>query len=597
MSVQKPLILLGKNGDIIGILPALKHIKDTTGTNPVVLVSSTYSKIFEGVSYVDAIAGDWHWIDGLRDARAYASKNLGGGIILQWWNVEDVDDFKSDKNGMVVTHRGIRFLVNDPHCVASMWRRAGVDFETNRHLQVVFDRRNFQREEVLVAKAKGRSNKPILLVNLQAGAAPFPAVPELFAAIEQLLPAFNVIDLSKVVAEQVFDLLGLYDRAIGLITVDTATLHLAGAGNVPYIALVNDGWSRAYARGQCVLEVPYSQVTKRLEEITRVVQMWSRQPSRTQRFNPENPPSIIHQTTWKCRVMSELPKDADYFNCGLVERPDGQWLVTRRAVAEDGNPFGRNTLMAFRLKNNKVDGPGVKVAILSKVPDEHFEDPRVIYYEGATFVSCVNFVWNRRKWSIPHQIICEVDDNWKTIKRYDVAYGKNGDHPLRNKGWEKNWLWFFHDDKPHLIYMTKPHSVIRFDWSFKVEQEFHTMPSSLNWQFGQMRGGTPPVRIGDEYWSFFHSSLEWADQSSRRYHMGAYAFEAKPPFKITRYTQMPILSGSSEDKWQHPKPVCIFPCGARLDKDNWTVTFGVNDLNCGIIEIPHKELLKQMTSL
>lgn len=595
-SNNKPVILLGKTGDIIQTLPALKLLKDSTGVNLVVLVSNEYQRVFDGVSYVDAISGNWHWIDGLPAARDYATQNFGGGIIAQWWNINDGDGFKSDKNGIVINHRGRRRLVADAHCGASMWRRLGVDYETNKKLPVIFDRRDYAREEQLVQKVAGRSAKPILLFNLQAGAAPFPAVPEVMAALQDHLHKFNVIDLSQVYAERIYDLLGLFDRAIGLITVDTATLHLAGAGNVPYIALTNDGWSRACPRGKCLLEIPYSQVIKRVDEIARLVQQWSYQPKRGERYNPENPPSIIHQTPWKCRIMTELPGEADYFNCGIFQRHGERWLVTRKAMPENNNPFGRNSVVAFRMANEFVVGPEIKVGLLSKAVDEHFEDPRVVQYDGRTWISCCNFVWGKT-WTVPHQILCEVDDNWKTIRRHDVVYGKNGNHVLRNKGWEKNWLWFFHDGQPHMVYMTHPHSVVRFDWNFRVVDEYHTMPSNLNWNFGQMRGGTPPVLVDGEYWTFFHSSLEWREQGSRRYHMGAYTFENKPPFKIKRYTQLPILSGSSQDRWAHPKPVVVFPGGALIAKGIWTVTFGVNDLNCGLIEIPHKELLQQMTAL
>lgn len=79
--------------------------------------------------------------------------------------------------------------------------------------------------------------------------------------------------------------------------------------------------------------------------------------------------------------------------------------------------------------------------------------------------------------------------------------------------------------------------------------------------------------------------------------MGAYAFESKPPFRITKITLEPLLSGSRYDGGMPDKPPCVF-CGAAIYRDNrWLVTFGVNDIKCGYAYIPHKELLERMVDL
>jgi predicted GH43/DUF377 family glycosyl hydrolase len=84
---------------------------------------------------------------------------------------------------------------------------------------------------------------------------------------------------------------------------------------------------------------------------------------------------------------------------------------------------------------------------------------------------------------------------------------------------------------------------------------------------------------------------------SRRYHMGCYTFSANPPFVMKRYTQMPILSGSQYDRFAHPKPLVVFPCGAILKNGVWQISLGVNDLDCALMEIPHSELDKLLTTL
>jgi predicted GH43/DUF377 family glycosyl hydrolase len=74
--------------------------------------------------------------------------------------------------------------------------------------------------------------------------------------------------------------------------------------------------------------------------------------------------------------------------------------------------------------------------------------------------------------------------------------------------------------------------------------------------------------------------------------MGVYAFQSQPPYRITRMSSMPLLSGSKQDKWFEGKPLVVFPNGAVIKDGLWTVVFGVNDLQCGWIDIPHADLLQ-----
>jgi hypothetical protein len=160
-----------------------------------------------------------------------------------------------------------------------------------------------------------------------------------------------------------------------------------------------------------------------------------------------------------------------------------------------------------------------------------------------------------------------------------------------NAGHEKNWLFFPYGGSPHCVYMTKPFRVLRFDGRLNVVEEYQTDDFNPLWKHGEPRGGTPPVIVDGEYWTFFHSSLPWTE-TKRRYHMGAMAFRVNPPFNITRCTTLPLLSGSIKDQWYPPMPLVVFPGGAVFDEHRreWLVVFGVNDISCGYIRIPHADL-------
>jgi predicted GH43/DUF377 family glycosyl hydrolase len=73
--------------------------------------------------------------------------------------------------------------------------------------------------------------------------------------------------------------------------------------------------------------------------------------------------------------------------------------------------------------------------------------------------------------------------------------------------------------------------------------------------------------------------------------MGVYAFEARPPFRITRFAADPLLIGSEHDPVVGWSSLVVFPGGALYRDGKWLIVFGVNDCTSGWVEIPHNDLL------
>ena len=567
-------VMLGKNGDLIHMLPVFLHTFKRDPLKPVVMVSEKFAGVLEGVSYVTPWVVPFEWPDGLNAAKLEAEKHFAATLVPQYWNIP-------------VPRKVVEGT--SENCTLAMWEASGIAPQHFAGSPVVFDRRDANREEFL-CKTTALNGKPLILYNLEGASCPFPYAAEVLQTLRLLKGNAELVDLAAIRCERIYDLVGLYERAVGMITVDTATLHLAGVGNIPYVALLNDGWSRAEPKGKCLLKMPYAEVMDRMNEIAQQVVKFSvseraRKPILR---NLDDPPGITKQTHWPVRILTELPKDAEYFNPGLVDTPTGRWLVARKSKH-------MNSLMAFKVEGDRAVGVGIPIPIAMRQADEHFEDPRVFYHLGRMWLSCCNFMWGP-VWTGAHQVLCEISNDWNMIRRYDVVFGGNGNHVAGNARWEKNWLWFFHLGAPYLIYTAFPQVVVHFDEKFNAIQQYVSKPK-ISWPFGDPRGGTPPVLIGDEYWTFFHSSCDWRQMCSRRYHMGCYAFAAKPPFQWTRYTQMPILSGSQYDRFAHPKPLVVFPNGALLKNGTWQISLGVNDLDCALMELPHSDLEKLMTTI
>lgn len=307
-------------------------------------------------------------------------------------------------------------------------------------------------------------------------------------------------------------------------------------------------------------------------------------------------PSFTEQTEWDSGLFT-FPASLSptvYYNCSIAERRGEKYLFTRRQVFTVGfNSVGstnKNDLAIFRIRSNMTLDPEV---IVPQTPNrylyEQWEDPRaMVGTDGQCYVSFATWVHGER-WPV-RQSFCQLSSS---MDRFDVIYEPT--KPEKATRQEKNWLWFEHDGKWHYVYLTNPHVVIEMG-NGKYDAGHRSASIELPWKAGEPRGGTPPVRIGDEYVSFFHSSTPH-ERYRRRYYMGAYTFSAKPPFTPLRMTREPLLVGSESDFNCLNSPMVIFPNGALLENDKWLVVFGVNDEGSGWIKIPNKDLEQRMERL
>lgn len=305
---------------------------------------------------------------------------------------------------------------------------------------------------------------------------------------------------------------------------------------------------------------------------------------------------------WDCDFFDfgkAKTRNVEFFNPGLVRRPDGLWLLVRRSEITPGMWYGKNGIWACKLEGKKpLGGPTLKFP--NTKGEEQMEDPRAVFWNNQTWVSVVNFTWfTTGSWTGAHIALGIFQDKggsditeetWTPLARRDPVVGTNLGHagPTNGKH-NKNVLFWFIEGKLHCLYTSDPWAVVQF--GSKWEEQIPYVAEGVQWEYGVVRGGTPPVRAGDFYYTFFHSSLPWRGRY-RRYFMGAIAFEVSPPFRPVFWTQEPILTGSQNDIWAQRKPLVVFPCGSVLENDKWLVTLGVNDIASAWLEIPHSDLLQ-----
>lgn len=260
---------MGRFGDIMILLPGWKHEYDTIGRKPVVMVSEEFASIFDGVSYVQPWPVRLRFCADAAIAKATAEKHFEKVIVPRWWDVGKPPPPINGHPVVKVSFRGRDFTLSADDWVShqvSQWRAAGFDDVGMKDWPLIFDRRVARREAEL-AKAVFKTDKPKLLLNLRGVSSPFAAVPEVLNKIEPLKRKFEFVDISSVRAERVFDLLGLMDRSTAMITVDTATLHLAHASKIPYVGLIQTGERGSMPKGNCILAVRYENAPEMADKI------------------------------------------------------------------------------------------------------------------------------------------------------------------------------------------------------------------------------------------------------------------------------------------------------------------------------------------
>lgn len=258
---------LGKFGDVMIALPAMKSVYDETGVKPICIVSREFASIFDGVSYVRPWVVDLHWWKGVGQARRMAEEAGYKPTVWKWWDEPGATAPKPSNGEEMITlkihgreHR-VRAKDWDSY-QASEWRYAGFSMKQMMDWPLVFDRRSPEREEQLRQRYFDPHMRHLLVNFSREGTSPIKAGTQLMSLI--LGTGLQVIDLSRIRAHRIYDLLGLYDHAAGLITSDTATLHLAAASQIPYIAFINDGGRGSIPKGNCILSIRYSQVSGHL---------------------------------------------------------------------------------------------------------------------------------------------------------------------------------------------------------------------------------------------------------------------------------------------------------------------------------------------
>ncbi len=272
------------------------------------------------------------------------------------------------------------------------------------------------------------------------------------------------------------------------------------------------------------------------------------------------------------------------YNSGMLRQPNGElWLLSRVFEFE---PRFRSKLVWQRVREDSATvEPLGELHIPGLTEISNAEDARVVRGPDDTiWIVFTEAIYDRPPWKVRMRValIQAGHSMFEAELKPMIRFGANGN----DNGSEKNWQLFFIGQRMFFSYRPYPHSVIEVKpatmevigtWDAKTVQDWV-------WQYGPLSGGTPPIPWRGAMVSFYHGSMPHPTKR-RRYFMGAYTFEAKPPFRVLEVTP-PLLRGSlndpqSMDPPNHPGlPIVVFPVGLIPDPtipDRVIVSMGVND--------------------
>ncbi len=217
-------------------------------------------------------------------------------------------------------------------------------------------------------------------------------------------------------------------------------------------------------------------------------------------------------------------------------------------------------------------------------PDASYgrEDPRLFVHKGQLHVVFAG-VMGGKTFSHTNVLYACLGPNFEVE---EVVHPRIED---RNT-WEKNHAYFSHDGTLYGVYSIDPHVILKIEDGKAVK--VHSEPAGFPWAGGERRGGAGPVRVGNEYWHFFHDRVTQDGLST--YRTGLYVFEAEPPFRPIRYVPDPLLWADHKTRPEGQYCAALFACGAVRTDDEWVVSHGAHDRWTELHKLKHAALEQRL---
>lgn len=292
-------------------------------------------------------------------------------------------------------------------------------------------------------------------------------------------------------------------------------------------------------------------------------------------YAPVTPPRVAPDNSTLVDFAAVDRDERRRFNASVLDYGGSRWLAYRVGWTRSHIHLARLGADAQPVETQAIHVPHHPGCELGQ------EDPRLFVFDGAMHLAFAGLRWHGGR-LVVSQMLARL--NGVFAQRVWEPSLPNRQMPM-----EKNWGFFNAENQLFAVYTIRPHRVLSIDPEHgQAIEAFRTdsIPAQF-WPGWELRGGAPPVRYGNEYYSFFHGWRrskragtphgDWYD-----YAVGVYTFEARPPFTPRRITPRPIWLGDPAKIALNvtPDKNVIYPCGAIRDGERWLVSAGHQDAEC-----------------
>jgi hypothetical protein len=307
--------------------------------------------------------------------------------------------------------------------------------------------------------------------------------------------------------------------------------------------------------------------------------------------------SIIFQSE---SLMPELwresiPKPWRTFNPALAALPGGGYALAYRVVGADlirriaicklTDSFDIENKSCFAFSDRVF---AQRTADLPKQAYAWLADPRFVWWQNNLYM-----YWNSG-------VHAPANEQW--IQQIDPHSLRPLGHPRhivklehRNQ-LEKNWGLFEFQNNLHAIYSYSPLLILRMQRQtedaiiFEETIRYDCALDALGKYEVDMRGGAPPIMIGDDLICMTH----WRSRPVLRhqYHAGVFIANIHKNLAPQKYSSKPLeLRNPFRNKFQY-KPLngtvdkVIYPCGLVRKLDTLIASYGINDEHVALEILP-----------
>lgn len=290
-------------------------------------------------------------------------------------------------------------------------------------------------------------------------------------------------------------------------------------------------------------------------------------------------PGAYRAAAWTAQSLAPGQPGAR-FNPSVCEDPDGDGYL----LAWRDGWAGSQIWVQRRARD--LTAAGRPVPLNLGHPDASYgrEDPRLFVFRDRPHVFFVGVVGRRGGVSHTNQLYARLGPDLGVEQVFHPRY------PGR-AAWEKNWAPFARGGSLFAVYHPVGHRVIELDDGRAVLR--YETAGRLPWAGGEVRGGAPPILVGNEYWHFFHDRVV-TDHGLRVYRTGLYTFGADPPFAPKRICPAPLLAADPHTKPTDQYAAVCFPGGAVRRGDDWLLAVGGHDRWSEVWALPHAEIEAQL---